>query len=93
MQGGGGRDGTEGWKQDLSCPLLSFVFYPGCAHHLACPPPSKFLLWVCSLVFSEGPSLTSDPTAPCTAWILAVSHLPACCPNPTVASLLLRVKL
>lgn len=43
MQGGGGRDGTEGWKQDLSCPLLSFVFYPGCAHHLACPPPSKFL--------------------------------------------------
>ena len=41
MQRGGARDGTEGWKQDLSCPFL--VFYLGCAHHLACPTPSKFL--------------------------------------------------
>lgn len=60
MQGGGGegrqrRSSTEGWKQDLSCPFLSFVF-------------------------PEGPSR-------------AVSHSPACCPNLTVASLLLSEAL
>lgn len=34
MQGGRGegrqrRSSTEGWKQDLSCPFLSFVFPEG----------------------------------------------------------------